>query len=215
MLLAVLAGCVLAACGTDDNATGPSGSPSNPLVATTDPSPTGVSPAAEDGVIAGTRRATPSSKRSSAKTQRGRPAAHATVTPRSASAATRPTTARRQKALPASASRPCSLVTKAQARAILGAPILEPLQAPLGPTCIYQAKSGNPYVTLAVQTVDFMKLRRQIGTTRAVSVAGRTAYCGTLGKPMLVLPLARRRVLSIAASCALARQFAAKAAAHL
>jgi hypothetical protein len=215
MLLPVLAGCVLAACGADDNATGPPGSASNPLVASTDPSPAGVPPAAKDGVTAGTRRGTSPSRRSSTTTQRGRPAAHATAEPRSAAAATRATTARRQKAPTVSASRPCSLVTKAQARAILGAPILEPVQAPLGPTCIYQAKSGSPYVTLALQTVDFTQLRRQIGTTRAVSIADRTAYCGTLGKPMLVLPLAGRRVLSIAASCALARRFAAKAAPHL
>ena len=48
---------------------------------------------------------------------------------------------------------PCNLVTKAQARAILGTPILEPSEGAQGPTCIYRSEDGKAFVTLAVQPV--------------------------------------------------------------
>jgi len=120
-----------------------------------------------------------------------------------------------QKALAPSSVRPCSLVTKGQARAILGTPIVEPLQAPQGPTCIYESRSGKQFVTLAVQTVSFAKLKRQLRSSRSVQVAGSVGYCGSYGRPMLYLPLSSRRVLSVAASCDVATRFAAKAAPRL
>jgi hypothetical protein len=221
--LPLAAGCLLTACGGgDDNAKGPPGSESNPLVALPNPSATRVPPTGQPpGESAAKKRASAAgpggvaAPSTSTRTQRGsvarKPARHSGE----AAAAARPKTARKQKALAASASRPCSLVTKTQARAIVGAPILEPLQAPQGPTCIYRTKSGKPYVTLAVQTVSFAKLRKQIRRTRTVSIASRTAYCGTYGGPMLYLPVAGGRVLSIAAPCAMAQRFAAKAAPHL
>lgn len=122
------------------------------------------------------------------------------------------TTARLQKVLAPSARRPCSLVTRTQARAIVDAPLLEPLEAPQGPTCIYQsAGAGASQITLAVQKVDFARLRKQLRSVRRVSVSGRTAYCATYGRPMLYLPVAGGRVLSIAASCRTASRFAATA----
>jgi hypothetical protein len=222
VVLPLVAGCLLAACGGgDDNAKGPPGSASNPLVALPNPSatrtppneqPPGESAAKKRGASDGPGGVSTPSK--STRTQHGsvakKPAKHT-----SEAAATRPKTARKQKALAPSASRPCSLVTRAQAKAIVGAPILEPLQAPQGPTCIYRTKSGKPYITVVVQTVDFAKLRKQIHNARTVSVASRTAYCGTYGKPMLFLPVAGGRVLSIAAPCGMAQRFAAKAAPHL
>ena len=42
----------------------------------------------------------------------------------------------RQGSKPRSRFTPCNLVTKAQAQAIVGAPIHDPLEAPKGPTCI-------------------------------------------------------------------------------
>jgi hypothetical protein len=223
VVLPLVAGCLLAACGGgDDNAKGPPGSASNPLVALPNPSatrtppneqPPGESAAKKRGASDGPGGVSTPSK--STRTQHGsvakKPAKHTSE----AAAATRPKTARKQKALAPSASRPCSLVTRTQATAIVGTPILEPLQAPQGPTCIYRTKSGKPYITLVVQTVDFAKLRKQIHNARTVSVASRTAYCGTYGKPMLFLPVAGGRVLSIAAPCGMAQRFAAKAAPHL
>jgi hypothetical protein len=211
LLLPVLAACLLAGCGGDDK--GPPGSESNPLVGLPNPSATRVPPREQPHGESGrraaagaARRATPSAASShGAQTQRGRAAANVASAKR----------ARRQRMIAPDARQPCSLVSKAQARAILGTAILEPLQAPQGPTCIYQAASGKPYVTVAVQQVSFVKLRRHIRTTRAVAVAGRTAYCAAYGTAMLFLPVAGDRVLTIAAPCRMAREFAAKAAPHL
>lgn len=223
ILLPLLAGCLLAACGgsEDDNAKGPPGSENNPLVALPNPTGTRTPPVADPATestrgagdtAAGTR---PTSTRTQQGTVAAKPSTAAAAKSNTAGKAVRPKTERKQKALPASASRPCSLVSETQATAIVGAPILEPLEAPQGPTCIYQTKSGKPYITLAVQTVNFAKLRRQVRNTRAISVANRTAYCGTYGKPMLFLPVTGGRVLSITASCGVAQRFAAKAAPHL
>jgi hypothetical protein len=225
-LLALLAACLLlTACGGEDNAKGPPGSQDNPLVGLPNPSATRTppteQPAGEAAVTAkqgSSDTPRPAAVASSgAKTQQGSRARTPTaaVKSKAGEAVPRATTARKQKPAGQSASRPCSLVTRTQAKAIVGAPILEPLEAPQGPTCIYQAKSGKPYITLAVQSVSFTRLRKQIRNTRAISVADRKAYCGTYGKPMLFLPLSDGRVLSIAAPCSMASRFAATAAPHL
>lgn len=106
---------------------------------------------------------------------------------------------------------PCNLVTKSQAEAIIGTTILEPLEATQGPTCIYRTKSSKSFVTVAVQRVNFKKIRPQIRQPERISIASRTAYCGTFGQPMLYMPLSGGRVLSIAAPCDTARQFALRA----
>jgi hypothetical protein len=110
---------------------------------------------------------------------------------------------------------PCSLVTVAQARTIIGGPILTPLEAPQGPTCIYRPQSGKSFITVAVQTAALSKLRRQLPKAQRVSVGGRVAYCGRLGQPVLYMEISATRVLSISAPCDTARQFAAKAAPRL
>jgi hypothetical protein len=48
-----------------------------------------------------------------------------------------------------------------------------------------------------------------------LTVAGRTAYCGKLGRQLLVVPLTSGQMLSISAPCSVARQFAAAALVHL
>jgi hypothetical protein len=116
---------------------------------------------------------------------------------------------------PPSARRPCSLVTRSQAARIIGGPVLEPLQAPQGPTCIYRSRSGKRFVTLAVQTVDFAKLKRQVRNSRRISVSDRPGLCGTVGQPMLYVPLSARRVLSVSAPCGVATRFAATAVSRL
>jgi hypothetical protein len=106
---------------------------------------------------------------------------------------------------------PCNLVTVAQARTILGAPMLQPVEAPLGPTCIYRSRDRRSMVTVAVQALDFTKLEPRIQRRRRVAVGSRTAYCGTYGQPMLYVRLSGNRVLSIAAQCTVAQRFALKA----
>jgi Protein of unknown function (DUF3558) len=110
---------------------------------------------------------------------------------------------------------PCNLVTAAQARAIVGAPMAEPVEAAQGPTCIYRTRDGRSFVTVAVQGIDFRRLASRLHGRRRTAVAGRTAYCGTYGQPMLYVALARGRVLTIGAQCAVARRFARRAVRQL
>jgi hypothetical protein len=121
----------------------------------------------------------------------------------------------RQTTKPESRFTPCNLVTPAQARSILGAPVREPVEAPQGPTCIYQAESGRSFVTLAVQSGSLNGLKRQMRSPRSVDIASRPAYCGTHGQPTLYVSLGGGSVLSVAAPCSIARRFAAKAVASL
>jgi hypothetical protein len=111
---------------------------------------------------------------------------------------------------------PCNLVTKAQARAYVGRTIADVSEAPQGPTCIYRPKNaGAGYVTLAVQTQPLAAMKRALRQRQAVSVAGRTAYCGNAGQPMLYMSVSDGRVLSVAAPCAVAKRFATTALSRL
>ena len=110
---------------------------------------------------------------------------------------------------------PCNLVTAKQARAIVGAPMEDPVEAKQGPTCIYRSKDGRSFVTVAVQPIDIDKLTPRLRLRRRVEVAGRTAYCGTYGQPMLYVPLSGERVLSVAGQCAIATEFARRAVREL
>lgn len=177
----------LAACG-DRTAdnAAPPGSPSNPLVALPDPSATRTPPT--EGFPG----------QGSVPRRRG----------------TRPAPAAAPRG--PSASRPCSLVTKTEASAILGRKLAQPLEAPQGPTCIYQTlRSTKAYVTLAVQTAELDALKRYLRDMRRVRVASRTAYCGRYGRPLLYLSLGHDRVLTISGRCAVAARFAARAVARL
>jgi Protein of unknown function (DUF3558) len=120
-----------------------------------------------------------------------------------------------QESDPRSSFTPCDLVTQAQARAILGAAIEQPLEAAQGPTCIYRSRDGKSFVTVAVQDADFGRIKRRIRGREAIEVASETAYCGNYGQPMLYLPLRGGRVLSVAGQCDTAKRFAAKALAEL
>jgi hypothetical protein len=110
---------------------------------------------------------------------------------------------------------PCALVTKKQAQAILGARLVDPVEAPQGPTCIYRDREGKNFITLAVMNGEFGALRDDIRRLKRVSVADRRAYCGVQGQPMLYLPLGRSGVLSVTAQCDVAMDFARKAVPRL
>ena len=225
IVLAVMSSAgLLAACGGGDSASkGAPGSADNPLVALPNPSatrtPPNERPPGEPSVTAkasNTRGGTLTPRRTgSSAAASKRPA---TLAPRtggeggSKHSAASPRKQRRQAPSPA---HPCSLVTKAQARAILGRPVVEPLQAPQGPTCIYRSTRGKQFVTLAVQEASLAQLRKQLSASRSVRVAGTTGYCGRSGRPMLYLPVSSGHVLSVAAACDIATRFAAKAAPHL
>jgi Protein of unknown function (DUF3558) len=112
-------------------------------------------------------------------------------------------------------SNPCVLVTKAQAQAILGERLLDPVVAPQGPTCIFRDRSGQSFATISLQRVTIDRLRRQTDRLERIVVAGRTAFCGVNGAPVLYVPVAGRRTLTITAQCEVAARFARRAAARL
>ena len=116
-----------------------------------------------------------------------------------------------QKRRPRKRFSPCNLVTSKQAREILGAAVLQPREAPQGPTCIYRTRSGERFVTLAVQSAAIADLRRHLRRAQRFEVGSRRAYCGTLGQPVLHVALGGGRVLTVAAPCDTARRFAATA----
>lgn len=109
------------------------------------------------------------------------------------------------------AQNPCTLVSRAEAEAIVGGPIAAPQEAPLGPTCIYQPQGAEATVTLAVEAMDFAKLGSHVHNTTRARVAGHAAYCATYGETTTFVPLGGYRVLDIAAPCGVGLRFAARA----
>jgi hypothetical protein len=121
----------------------------------------------------------------------------------------------RQSGDPAQRSSPCAFVTKRQAQEIVGASLLDPVEAPQGPTCIYRDRGGKTFITVALQDGGFGALRDDIRRLRRVAVAERRAYCGVYGSPTLFLPLEGGRVLSVTAQCEVAMRFARSAVPRL
>lgn len=110
---------------------------------------------------------------------------------------------------------PCNLVTQRQARSIFGALVQQPVEAPQGPSCIYRTQDGKGFVTLTVQSVPAKPLVHHLRRRHTVGVAGRTGYCGTLGQPMVYVPLHDGRLLTVSAPCATGRAFATHALSRL
>jgi hypothetical protein len=112
---------------------------------------------------------------------------------------------------------PCTLVTRAQAQAILGKPISQPVSAPQGPTCIYKASGTARVITLAVESLKFSTVapQSQLRDRLSVTVSGHKAYCGVASGPTMILPLSAGRFLQITAPCPIAATFAAKALPHI
>jgi hypothetical protein len=187
LLALVLSALALGACGGSDSKPAP-GSPENPLTATRPSEP------GQDAAPGQANTGEPSGKAA-------KPGYKALV--------------ERQTSKPAHRFSPCNLVTRPEARAIVGEPLHEPVEAAQGPTCIYRPRAGNQLITLAIQDMSFKAVRRRIADLRQVPVSDRTAYCGTYGQPVLYVPLGADRLLSVNAECDVARGFAAKALRHL
>ena len=110
---------------------------------------------------------------------------------------------------------PCGLVSSSQAQAIVGGPVGKPVEAPLGPTCIYRSLRDGHVVTLTVEAANFTRIKQYLHGTRSAAVAGHTAYCGIYGQPTTFVPLGKGRVLDVTAPCALGLRFAATAVPRL
>jgi hypothetical protein len=198
----------LSACGSGDSPSGNAapGTPENPLVAQAQSETSSTSPGrVNEAKATGKKKSEPDgTQQPGAVTGNGEPQAPGYQK-----------LLERQTKHPTSRFTPCNLVTEGQARDILGAPIQQPLEAPQGPTCIYRTQTGKTFISVAVQSVDFPALKRQIRKRETVAISDRTGYCGRYGQPMLYVPLSRGRVLSIAAPCTVAKQFALKAVERL
>ncbi|WP_028059332.1 DUF3558 family protein [Candidatus Solirubrobacter pratensis] len=108
--------------------------------------------------------------------------------------------------------RPCSLVTRSQAAAIVGTALAKPVTAPKGPTCIYRAARDKRLFSLAVPVLRFDdRFRRQLGRPQRLKVSNRPAYCATSSQPTLYIPLDGGRVLIVTAPCVKAQKLAAVA----
>lgn len=196
LIALLLMAALLAACGGQSKPAAVPGSPERPLVAQTP----------QDALTSGRlNEATPAAKGTAAEGAK----------PKADAQPGYQKLVERQGSKPRSRFTPCNLVTKAQAGAIVGAPLQDPLEAPQGPTCIYRSKDGKRFVTLAVQSVPFSKLKHQMHKRQQVAVSNKTAFCGMLGQPILYVPLSGSRVLSVAAPCQVARKFAARAVLRL
>ena len=106
---------------------------------------------------------------------------------------------------------PCNLVSQSQASTFTGKPIGKPRLAPLGPTCVYEELSGKTEVTMALQLAAFAKLKPHIHDLSTVTISGHVGYCGVYGTPIMYVPMAQDRLLSISASCSVGTKFAAAA----
>ena len=107
---------------------------------------------------------------------------------------------------------PCALVTRSEARAILGQPIADPLRAPQGPTCIYEPRDAKTFVTVTVEPARSSALRQpHRGGVIRLTLAGHRAYCVRYGTLIMLVPLSGGRVLNVTAPCPIAARFAAKA----
>ncbi len=108
---------------------------------------------------------------------------------------------------------PCTLVTRAEAQAILGRPVATPVEAPQGPTCIYRPKGERNLITVAVESLAFSKVQpqSQLNDRVSLTIAGHAGYCGKAGAQQLVVPLKSGKFLAVVAPCPIAAAFAAKA----
>jgi hypothetical protein len=102
-------------------------------------------------------------------------------------------------------------VSLGEAQSITGGAIGRRVEAPLGPTCIYIRKGSPQRITLAIESLNFGQVIRQLAKRQAVVVNGRNGYCGRLGTQMLFVQLPANRTLHIVAPCGVARRFAATA----
>ena len=108
---------------------------------------------------------------------------------------------------------PCTLVSRSEAQAIVHTPVARPVEAPQGPTCIYEPQGAKNFITLAVESTNFSKVAPQAQLTARVTlkIAGHTAYCGKAGLEMMIVPLTIGKFLAITAPCPVATSFAGAA----
>jgi hypothetical protein len=103
---------------------------------------------------------------------------------------------------------PCRLVSRAQASSILGQSIAAPQDAPLGPTCIYQATRGATLATIALQTINVRQIHANIKSSVNMTIDGRRGFCGDYGQPTTFVALRHGNTLAITAPCKIGKLLA-------
>lgn len=103
---------------------------------------------------------------------------------------------------------PCHLVSRSEAQSITGLPLAASVQAPLGPTCIYQFSGSTANITITIETLSLAQVTHHLQQKKEVSVGDRKGYCGRLGEGMLFVPLPAGHVLNVTAPCSVAQRFA-------
>jgi hypothetical protein len=106
-------------------------------------------------------------------------------------------------------------VTRTEAQGILGRPIAAPVEAPLGPSCIYRPAGAGNLIALTVGSSDFAKVKAHLRNRTERNIDGRRAYCTDYGQATTFVPLAGGRILTVTAPCAVGVRFAAKAVPRL
>jgi hypothetical protein len=125
--------------------------------------------------------------------------------------AAKPTKADRSETDTSTAGDPCRLVTRSEARAIVGGRVAAPQTAPLGPTCIYRAARAQSSVTLSVMRMNVASATKRDRSVIQASVAGHRAYCVKAGGLRMLVPLTGGKVLTVGAPCPIAARFATRA----
>jgi hypothetical protein len=90
--------------------------------------------------------------------------------------------------------------------------VVPSIEAPRGPTCIFNSPSGKTVLTMTVEPRVHDLPPSQF---HSVAIGGYTGDCGTLGKEMLDLYLDKYTMLNITAPCAAAEKLAALAIGRL
>lgn len=107
------------------------------------------------------------------------------------------------------AAQPCRLVSRPEAEAILGTRIAAPRQASLGPSCVYI--DGAETISISVESFSYGSISSRLQAVKEFAVAGRSVYCATLGRPLLLAPINPNSTLEVTAACPVALAFAAAA----
>ena len=105
-------------------------------------------------------------------------------------------------------------MSRTQAEKIVGGPVAAPVEAPLGPTCIYRPMHSGQQITVSVQATNLAAVKRGLRHPTQVTVAGHPAYCGVYGQTMTYVPLSKG-VLDITGPCPIAARFAETALTRL
>ena len=102
-------------------------------------------------------------------------------------------------------------VARAEASTILGQAVAEPQSVLQGPSCLYRVKGRERVVALSVAPGSISTIQRRGRDVIKLRLRNRAGFCVNYGRPKVIVPLTRGRLLSVAAPCQIAARFASVA----